>query len=86
MESALSLGSGLGQILLLNFKLSSRAVILPLVTQTLDNLNFPLTQSNFCFPSDHFYTILPLITRTMIYARDNLGKNHVLKSKTLILF
>ena len=29
MESALSLGSGLGQILLLNFKLSSRAATLP---------------------------------------------------------
>ena len=29
MESALSLGSGLGQILLLNFKLSSKAVTPP---------------------------------------------------------
>ena len=29
MESALSLGSGLGQILLLNFKLSSRAATAP---------------------------------------------------------
>ena len=27
---------------------------------------FPLTLSNFCFPSDHFYTILPSITRTML--------------------
>ena len=37
-------------------------VILALVTQTLDNSNLPLTRSNFCFPSGHFYIILPLIT------------------------
>ena len=29
-------------------------VILPLVTQTLDNSNLPLTRSNFHFPSGHF--------------------------------
>ena len=28
--------------------------ISPLVTQTLDNSNFPLSGSNFCFPSDHY--------------------------------
>ena len=35
-------------------------VILPLITQTLDNSNLPLTRSNFCFPSAHFNTILPV--------------------------
>ena len=31
-------------------------VILPSVTQTLNNsTKFPLTRSNFCFPSHHFY-------------------------------
>ena len=40
-------------------------VILSSITQTLDNLNIPLTRSSFCFPSDHFYIILPSITRTM---------------------
>ena len=44
-------------------------VILPSVTRTLDNSNLPLTRSNSCFPSAHFYTILPSITRTMLYAR-----------------
>ena len=43
-------------------------VILPSVTRTLDNSNLPLTRSSFCFPSDHFYTILPSITRTMFCA------------------
>ena len=33
------------------------------VTRTLDNSKLPLTRSNFCFPSDHFHTILPSITR-----------------------
>ena len=32
---------------------------------TLDNANLPLTRSSFCFPSEHLYKILPLITRTM---------------------
>ena len=32
---------------------------------TLDNSNLPLTRSSFCFPSEHLYKILPLITRTM---------------------
>ena len=41
-------------------------VILPSATRTLDNSNLPLTRSNFCFPSAHFYTILPSITRTML--------------------
>ena len=40
-------------------------VILPSVTQTLDNSNLMLTQHNFCFPLDHFYTIIPLKTQTM---------------------
>ena len=40
-------------------------VILPSVTRTLGNSNLPLTQRNFCFPSDHFYIVLPSITRTM---------------------
>ena len=31
---------------------------------TLDNSNYPLTRSSFCFPSDHFYITLPSITRT----------------------
>ena len=35
---------------------------------TLGNSNLPLTQSSFCFPSDHFYIILPSITRTMFWA------------------
>ena len=39
--------------------------ILPLVTQTLNNSNLPLTRSNFSLPSDYFHKILPLITWTM---------------------
>ena len=42
--------------------------ILPLVTQTLNKSNLPLTQSSFCFPLDHLYTmyvILPLLTQNM---------------------
>ena len=42
-------------------------VSLPSVSWILDNLNLPLTRSGFCFPSDHFYIILPLITRTMFW-------------------
>ena len=38
------------------------------------NSNLPLTRSNFCFPSDHFYTILPSITRAMLSARDRSGE------------
>ena len=41
-------------------------VILPSVTRTLDNSNLPPIRSNFCFPSDHFYIILPSITWTML--------------------
>ena len=41
-------------------------VISPSVTRTLDNSNLQQTQSNFCFRSDHFYTILLSITRTML--------------------
>ena len=33
------------------------------ITRTLANL--PLTRSSFCFPSGHFYIILPSITRTI---------------------
>ena len=39
-------------------------VILPSVTWTLDNLNLPLTWSNFCFPSDNSDIILLLLIRT----------------------
>ena len=35
------------------------------ITRTLDNSNRPLTRRNFCFPSDHFYIMLPSITQTM---------------------
>ena len=36
------------------------AVILPSVTQTLDNSNLPITRSNFHFPSGHFLYIFTL--------------------------
>ena len=39
------------------------------ITRTLDNTNLPLTRSNFYFPSDHFYIILPSITRAMFQGR-----------------
>ena len=44
-------------------------VILPSVARAINNLNLPLTQSRFCFPSvsDNFHIILPLITRTMFW-------------------
>ena len=60
-------------------------VILPSVTRTLDNSNLPLTRSNFCFPSDHFYINLPSITRTMFcLSAYKVGKkNSVLASETL---
>ena len=48
---------------------------------TLGNSNLPLTQRNFCFPSDHFYIILPSITRTMFWALKKSGKNSVLASE-----
>ena len=35
------------------------------VQLTPDNSNLPLIRSSFCFPSDHFYIILPSITRTL---------------------
>ena len=49
-------------------------LILPSVTWTLDNSNPLLAQSNFCFPSDHFYIILLSITWTKFYAPDKLEK------------
>ena len=49
-------------------------VILPSVTRMLNNSNLLLTWSKFCFPSDHFYTILPSITWTMLKAHDKSGK------------
>ena len=49
-------------------------VILPSVTWTPNNSNLPLTRSNFSFPSDHFYTIVPSITRTMFLAGDKWRK------------
>ena len=55
---------------------------------TLGNSNFPLTRSNFCFPSDHLYSILLSITRTMFKARDKLIKKNyrVLYSETVNFF
>ena len=41
--------------------IQSFTVILPSVTQTLDDLNLLLTQSSFCLAADHFYLILPSI-------------------------
>ena len=53
-------------------------------TRTLHKSNLPLTWSNFCFPSDHFYKTLPLITWTMFWALNKSGrKNSLLASKTL---
>ena len=34
-------------------------IILPSVTQTVDNSNLPVTRSNFCFPSDHLLAFIP---------------------------
>ena len=45
-------------------------LFLPSVPQTLDNSSFLLTRSSFCFPSDHFYIILPTITQTIILEHD----------------
>ena len=42
-------------------------VILPSATQTLDNSNLPLTQTNFHIPSFHFCIILRSITRTTFF-------------------
>ena len=47
------------------------------VTRTLDNSILPLTQSKFCFPSDHFYINLPSITWTMLWAPDKLVEQKV---------
>ena len=60
-------------------------VILPSVTRTLYISNLSLTRTNFCFPSAHFYTVLPSITKTMLQARDKSGKNRLLKSERLNL-
>ena len=47
------------------------------ITRTLDNNNLPLTRSNFYFPSDHFYIILPSITRAMFQGRGKSKKKNV---------
>ena len=61
-------------------------VILPPITRTLDNSNFPLTRSNFCFPSDHFYKILPSIYNSNhVLSASKVGKNSVLVSEKWIL-
>ena len=60
-------------------------VILSSVTRTLNNSNLPQTPSNFCFPSDHFYIILPSITRTTSWAPKKSGKDSVMASDTLNL-
>ena len=66
------------------FIVSCFTLIFASVTRTLDNSNLPLiTQSNFCFPSDHFHIILLSITRTMFRALKKLDKNSVLASETL---
>ena len=51
-------------------------VILPSVTRTLNNSNLPLSRSNFCFPSDHFHTHLPSITRTIFWTLKKSGKKN----------
>ena len=58
-------------------------VILPSVIRTFDNLNLPLTQSHFCFFSDHFYVLLSLITRTMFWLKQVGKENSILASKIL---
>ena len=50
-------------------------VIIPSVTRTLDNSILPQTRSYFCFPSDHFYIMLPSITQTTFWAPKKAGKN-----------
>ena len=50
---------------------------------TAENSNLPLTWSNFCFPLDHLYILLPSITRTTFWALKKSGKNSVLASETL---
>ena len=52
---------------------------------TLGNSNLPLTRSNFCFPLDHFYIILPSITRTMFWALKKSGKTVHWRPKHWIL-
>ena len=50
-------------------------VIVPSVTRTLANSILPLTRSNFCFLTDHFYEMLPSITQTMFWALKKERKN-----------
>ena len=59
-------------------------VILPTVTWSLDNSNLLLTRSNFCFPSDHFYAVLPSLTWTIFLSMWQVKTE--LSSKTLNLF
>ena len=47
------------------------------LTRTLGNLNLPLTRSHFYFPSDHYYIILPSITRTTLWALNKSKKKTV---------
>ena len=55
-------------------------VILPSVTRT-----SPLTRINCCFHLDHFYTILPSITRTMFWALNSREKTVYWRPKYWIL-
>ena len=59
-------------------------VILPTVTRTLDNSNLLLPRTNFCFPSDNFYAVLPSLTWTMFLSMWQVETE--LQSKTLNLF
>ena len=52
---------------------------------TLGNSNFPLTQSSFCFPTDHFYIIFPWITWTMFWALKSRGKTVYWRPKHWVL-
>ena len=67
-------------------------LLLPSIARTIDNPNFPLTWSNFCFPSDHLYIIPPLNTWTMFYVcyklktKNKNNNNSLLRSETLNLF
>ena len=49
-------------------------LLLPSIARTIDNPNFPLTRSNFCFPSDRLYIIPPSNTWTMFYVCYKLKK------------
>ena len=57
--------------------LHTLTVISSSVTWTLANSNLQLTWSSFCFPSDYFYIILPLMTRTMLKVCHKSGKKMV---------